>query len=146
MRVRDKGVGVREVRGEGRGDIEMLVFIVLHIRVLGAWLAEESLVLSADVYELLPFLMKLCELSASSQPADGPLCSSTLSSTVSSSDWGPADGASSKPDSLLKFLLPGLCHLTAEDRPRRVLLEANFQGIMVNYFNTLCSHQCTRYE
>ena len=33
--------------------------VLASIRVLGAWLAEESLALSKDVYALLPFLLKL---------------------------------------------------------------------------------------
>ena len=34
--------------------------ILAAVRVLGAWLAEESLALSAEVYSLLPFLVTLC--------------------------------------------------------------------------------------
>lgn len=145
----DQGGEIIKRKGSGKRPGETILALFFHscVRVLGAWLAEESLVLSADVYKLLPFLMKLCEPPTSSQPAEEssfqpvPLSCST----VSSSDWGLADVASSKPYSLLKFLLPGLCHLTAEDRPRRILLEANFQKTLVNYFHTLCSQQCTRY-
>ena len=31
------------------------------VRVLGAWMAEDSLALSSEVYSLLPFLVKLCK-------------------------------------------------------------------------------------
>ena len=33
--------------------------VLASIRVLGAWLAEESLALSKEVYAVLPFLLKL---------------------------------------------------------------------------------------
>ncbi|KAL5021552.1 hypothetical protein ScPMuIL_000707 [Solemya velum] len=34
---------------------------------------------------------------------------------------------------LLKFLLPGFCHLTAEDEPRKVLLDENFHVFLQEY-------------
>lgn len=39
------------------------------------------------------------------------------------------------PGEVLKFLLPGLCHLTAEDKARRVLLENNVHVTLGRYFH-----------
>jgi hypothetical protein len=78
------------------------------VRVLGAWLAEEALALSSDVYHLLPYLLELCHRRLTQQDAD-----------------------------LLKFLLPGLSHLTAEDKPRRVLLKAELQTLLLAYMQHL---------
>ena len=79
------------------------------VRVLGAWLAEESLALSSEVYHLLPFLIELCH-NRLKQGED---------------------------KDLLKFLLPGLSHLTAEDKPRKVLLKADLQKLLLAYMERL---------
>ena len=108
--------------------------------MLGAWLAEENLVLSTDVYKLLPFLMKLCDVSGTEEslhtlgePAHG----------VTSGQRASGHGAM-EPEDLIKFLLPGLCHMTAEDKPRRILLEADVQRILVGHFQRLYSQPHTR--
>ncbi len=80
------------------------------VRVLGAWLAEDSLTLVAEVYKLLPFLLELCGTSAPEE----------------------VEG-----EDLLKFLLPGLCHLTADDQGRGILLKTRFQKILFQYMEKL---------
>ena len=88
------------------------------VRVLGAWLAEETLALSSDVYRLLPFLLELCHHRLTQQAED---------------------------KDLLKFLLPGLSHLTAEDKPRKVLLKADLQKLLLAYMQHLVPfHQMSR--
>ena len=103
------------------------------VRVLGAWLSEESLALSEEVYKLLPFLLRLCGSSLSERPAPqtGELDSDGVASCV--------EMDSSQEVDLLKFLLPGLCHLTAEDKPRAILLKANIQKTLSQRFQDLCS-------
>lgn len=79
------------------------------VRVLGAWLAEDSLTLSANVYSILPFLMDLCTSSSPQEP-DGDL---------------------------LKFLLPGLCHMTVDDKARPVLVGAKLGTVLSRYMQQL---------
>ena len=87
------------------------------VRVLGAWLAEETLALSSDVYHLLPYLLELCHHRLLTQQTED----------------------------LLKFLLPGLSHLTAEDKPRKVLLKAELQKLLLAYMQHLVPlHQTSR--
>lgn len=89
--------------------------VTASVRVLGAWLAEDSLTLAAEVYNLLPFLMQLC----------------TALPVVEE------DG------DLLKFLLPGLCHMTADDKARPVLIGAKLPEILCGYMEQLwplCEH------
>ena len=38
---------------------------------------------------------------------------------------------------LLKFLLPGLAGLTAEEKPRKILLEADLSALLLHYLKTL---------
>ena len=88
------------------------------MRVLGAWLAEETLSLSSDVYHLLPFLIELCH----HHLKEG------------------------EDEDQLKFLLPGLSHLSAEDKPRKILLKAGLQKLLLVYIQQLLPcHQTSRY-
>lgn len=83
------------------------LILLASVRVLGAWLAEESLSLTEDVYTILPPLIRLCD-----------------SSTEQGRD-------------LVNFLLPGLSHLVADDNPRRVLLQAQLHLILLGHFRIL---------
>lgn len=83
--------------------------VAASVRVLGAWLAEDSLTLVGEVYSLLPFLLDLCATSAPTEE-DGDL---------------------------LKFLLPGLCHMTVDDKARPVLLTNGFQRTVFQYMEKL---------
>lgn len=107
------------------------------VRVLGAWLAEESLALSEQVYQLLPFLLQLC--AGSPEPGllqtQGHQVSHVVSEAVV--DGSGATSAGPPPNELLKFLLPGLCHLTVEEKPRRVLLKAQVEGTLLEYMREL---------
>lgn len=83
--------------------------IAASVRVLGAWLAEDSLTLAEEVYKLLPFLL---ELASASVPQEGN-------------------------EDLLKFLLPGLCHMTADDKARPLLMIAGLDKILEVYMHKL---------
>ncbi|ESO99077.1 hypothetical protein LOTGIDRAFT_238919 [Lottia gigantea] len=37
---------------------------------------------------------------------------------------------------ILRFLLPGLCHLSSEEEPRHILIDNNIQDILLQYFKT----------
>ena len=86
--------------------------VVASVRVLGAWLAEDSLTLSSKVYHLLPALVKIYSKCGANEPF-------------------------SEDSDILKFLLPGLCHMTADDKPRKILLKENFQECVLFYIQTL---------
>ena len=38
----------------------------------------------------------------------------------------------------MRFLLPGLCHLTAEDEARHVCLEAHLHHVLIDYVTSAC--------
>ena len=83
--------------------------IAASVRVLGAWLAEDTLTLADEVYKLFPFLL---ELASTSYPEE-------------------------EDEDLLKFLLPGLCHMTADDKARPVLMVTGLGMILERYMNKL---------
>lgn len=69
------------------------------VRLLGAWLAEETEAFREEVYEILPAVVAVCLEDAS----------------------------------CLRFLLPGLCHLSVEDPARRILLERRVPEALVAF-------------
>ncbi len=82
--------------------------LIACVRVVGAWLAEDSLSLSADIYICLPFLVRIAKLTDNSD-------------------------AEKEGKDLLKFLLPGFSHLTAEDKPRAVLVKVGLWSLLLSH-------------
>ncbi len=92
--------------------METTPLLIACVRVVGAWLAEDSLSLSTDIYSCLPFLVRLAKLT------DSP-------------------AAEREGKDLLKFLLPGLSHLTAEDNPRKSLIQAGLWDVLQTHLQRL---------
>ncbi|CAH1268704.1 NCDN [Branchiostoma lanceolatum] len=115
--------------------------VTASVRVLGAWLAEETSALREEVYGLLPFLIKLgwvvlpavsLSLDDTEDQSKGAAGVSSLSEEMQELDlqtehekeqYLPKSG-------VLSFLLPGLCHLTAEPRPRALLLQLQVHQVL----------------
>ena len=97
--------------------------IIAIIRLLGAWLAEDSLSLTTELYQLLPRLLILCHNLL--KEAQDQLNSS-------SHDNNP-----------IKYLLPGLSHLMADDKPRSCVknilseLLLDYMTILINISPTM---------
>lgn len=85
--------------------------VIATVRVTGAWLAEETAALRDEVYEILPFLMHVAKYSFE----------------LSLNGKSDVD--------VTRFLLPSLCHLTAEDKSRAILLHDQFHRFLLDYFN-----------
>ncbi|NXH92494.1 NCDN protein, partial [Edolisoma coerulescens] len=100
-------------------------FIFASVRVLGAWMAEETSSLKQEICELLPFLVDYArKLFKEGSPAVSCLPQAELVSTE----------GSALPQDALRFLLPGFCHLTAEDRPRDILISEGAPALLCEYF------------
>ncbi|KAJ7395676.1 Neurochondrin [Pitangus sulphuratus] len=125
MRIMEEAFGavifyLRQVKQEDLQD----PFIFASVRVLGAWMAEETSSLKQEICELLPFLVHYArKLFKEGSPAVN-LPQAELGSTE-----GPA-----LPQDALRFLLPGFCHLTAEDRPRAILVSQGAPALLCEYF------------
>ncbi|NXE93316.1 NCDN protein, partial [Menura novaehollandiae] len=125
MRIMEEAFGavifyLRQVKQEGLQD----PFIFASVRVLGAWMAEETSSLKQEICELLPFLVHYArKLFKEGSPAVS-LPQAELLSTE----------GSTLPQDALRFLLPGFCHLTAEDRPRDILISEGAPALLCEYF------------
>ena len=142
--------------------LQCLPIIQASVRVLGVWLAEESLALSTETCELLPFLLKLCSSSGSKamaktetrtdgetstsasapstlQVKDNPEFSATAATSLQICNQSAPSictvpgGSSGNEVDLLKFLLPGLSSLTAEETSRKILMQAKLTSLLLHY-------------
>uniref|UniRef100_A0A8C5LNT3 Neurochondrin n=1 Tax=Leptobrachium leishanense TaxID=445787 RepID=A0A8C5LNT3_9ANUR len=104
-------------------------FTLASVRILGAWLAEETSCLKKDVISLLPFLVHYMRtwfnrgVTCRNQPIE------VSEVALLSSKWG-----SIWPGDAIRFLLPALCHLTAEDSARRVLVNEGVPALLCDYY------------
>ena len=91
------------------------------LRVLGAWLAEDDLTLLSEVCKVIPFVLDIAL-------ADYH-CSRQLE--LKSSQHQPH---------VIQFLLPGLLHLTAEEKPRKAVLHKGKHKVILEYIMYLVKH------
>ncbi|KAK7125203.1 hypothetical protein R3I94_019291 [Phoxinus phoxinus] len=107
-------------------------FLFATFRSLCAWLAEETACLKDDVIELLPFLIGYAK-SHFKGGGEGKGLSDWMSKMSISNRSHDATWSSDAP---LRYLLPALCHLSAEDGPRRVLLSLETPALLVGFLRT----------
>ncbi|KAL8220553.1 UNVERIFIED_CONTAM: hypothetical protein K2H54_049375 [Gekko kuhli] len=100
-------------------------FIFASIRVLGAWLAEETSSLKQEICDLLPFFLHYAKLQFEAGKKGG----SSLQNTGCSGGQEPVWHGDA-----LRFMLPGLSHLTTEDRPRAILISEGAPVLLCQYF------------
>ncbi|XP_047502723.1 neurochondrin homolog [Penaeus chinensis] len=106
------------------------LFVCATIRVLGAWLAEETAANKEEVYATIPFIIKTCRYNFDWNNKRAAL----KSKKKSQSKFSSKDDDENLPD-IFRFLLPGLCHLTAEDKPRSLLLELELENLLFEYLH-----------
>ncbi|NWS40469.1 NCDN protein, partial [Probosciger aterrimus] len=125
MRIMEEAFGavifyLRQVKQEELRD----PFIFASVRILGAWMAEETSSLKQEICELLPFLV----LYAKKLFKEGNSAGSPPQPELVSTE------GSGFPQDALRFLLPGFCHLTAEDGPRDILISEGAPALLCEYF------------
>ncbi|KAK1156770.1 neurochondrin [Acipenser oxyrinchus oxyrinchus] len=107
-------------------------FVFASVRLLCAWLAEETSSLKQEVCDLLPFLIGYGRALFEGEERDCGLTNQMEDLSVTDSgeggDW---------PGDALRFLLPGLCHLSVEEGPRAVLLSQGSPALLLRYLSHL---------
>ncbi|KAK9957065.1 hypothetical protein ABG768_011335 [Culter alburnus] len=106
-------------------------FLFATFRSLCAWLAEETSCLKDDVIDLLPFLIGYAKSHFKGGGEGKGLADWMSKMSLSSSSH---DGTWSR-EAALRYLLPALCHLSAEDGPRRVLLSLDTPALLVDFLS-----------
>ncbi|KAM9493322.1 neurochondrin [Clarias gariepinus] len=103
-------------------------FVFATFRSLCAWLAEETSCLKEDIVALLPFLITYTKHHLQDKKDKG------LADWMS--EMSVTDGSQAEPwknEQVLRYLLPALCHLSAEEGPRKVLLSLDTPALLVDY-------------
>lgn len=106
------------------------LFVCATIRVLCAWLAEETAANKDEVYQTLPFIIRTCKHNFDHNKK---IMSKSKKKGHSKSFYAK-ENKEKLPD-VLRFLLPGLCHLTAEDTPRQILIDLELENLLFEYFS-----------
>uniref|UniRef100_A0A8C4RC71 Neurochondrin n=1 Tax=Eptatretus burgeri TaxID=7764 RepID=A0A8C4RC71_EPTBU len=101
-------------------------FVFASVRVLAAWMAEESCVLQPDVLKIAPFLV--CY---SRRLHNGGSEADRLTSKMAGLTFSPSELAPSM--DVLRLLLPGFCHLSAEEDSRKVLIQNDMHVLLKDY-------------
>ncbi|XP_051892258.1 neurochondrin isoform X1 [Pristis pectinata] len=104
-------------------------FLFASVRVLSAWMAEETSTLKQEICEVLPFLIHYAEVLF-----EYPIRSDNMDSEVKELSLTDSSEAKTWSKDALRFLLPGFCHLSAEDAPRRILISHGFHVLLLRYF------------
>ncbi|KAB5530983.1 hypothetical protein PHYPO_G00135640 [Pangasianodon hypophthalmus] len=103
-------------------------FLFATFRSLCAWLAEETSCLKEEIIALLPFLIGYTKHHLQDKKGKGLADWMSKMSVTDGSQAGPWTG-----EHVLRYLLPALCHLSAEESPRKVLLSLDTPALLVDF-------------
>lgn len=106
------------------------VFICAMVRVLVAWIAQETTAMREQIYALLPFMFTLANDSFHAYRARKLAEKSKTvgeSTNIEISLMGQID--------LLRLMLPALCHLVVEDKARDIVLNLKQEDILYEAMN-----------
>uniref|UniRef100_UPI0037E9AB42 neurochondrin n=1 Tax=Semicossyphus pulcher TaxID=241346 RepID=UPI0037E9AB42 len=104
-------------------------FIFATFRSLCSWLAEETSCLKEEVTGLLPFLIGYSRSHLQGETPEQGLSDWMSEMTVR----GEREAWTGK--EALRYLLPALCHLSAEEGPRKVLLTLDTPALLVDFLS-----------
>lgn len=104
-------------------------FTFAMIRVLAAWLAQETNAMRGQVLEVLPFI--LCVANDSFYAYRTWYVKNKGSKPEETSN----DPDNQVPTDILKVLLPALCHFTVEEKGREIMLQAQEEDVLLECFS-----------
>ncbi|XP_054462375.1 neurochondrin [Anoplopoma fimbria] len=104
-------------------------FIFATFRSLCSWLAEETSCLKEEVTGLLPFLIGYSRSHLQGENPEQGL-SDWMAEVSVREERGAWTGREA-----LRYLLPALCHLSAEEGPRKVLLTLDTPALLVDFLS-----------
>ncbi|XP_045913816.1 neurochondrin isoform X2 [Micropterus dolomieu] len=104
-------------------------FIFATFRSLCSWLAEETSCLKEEVTRLLPFLIGYSRSHLQAESPEQGLSGwmAEMSVREEREGWTGREA--------LRYLLPALCHLSAEEGPRKVLLTLDTPALLVDFLS-----------
>ncbi|XP_066262261.1 neurochondrin homolog [Euwallacea similis] len=112
-------LGITQNKAKPTGEDKL--FVCATVRVLAAWLAQETTAMRDQVYKLLPFMLEMAFDSFHTFKARR--IAEKAGQSVENEPLGQVD--------LLRILLPALCHLAVEDESRAIILKTGGDAILV---------------
>ncbi|XP_018571984.1 neurochondrin homolog [Anoplophora glabripennis] len=101
------------------------LFVCATIRVLSAWLAQETTAMRTQVYQLLPFILELANETFYAYRARRV---AEKAGTATNTDRDPLSSVD-----VLRVMLPALCHLAVEDESRKIILTQNEDKVLLEF-------------
>lgn len=109
----------------GKETGEEKAFLCSMVRVLAAWLAQETSAMRNAVYDLLPFILSLCNETFYTFRSQYVAEKVKPVSDVSSHSSGNFQA------DVLRLMLPAMCHLTVEDKGRKIMLDSKEDEVLL---------------
>ncbi|KZC06444.1 PREDICTED: neurochondrin homolog [Dufourea novaeangliae] len=115
-------------------DIKERVFICAVVRVLAAWLAQETKAMRPQVYAVLPYILTVANDTFYAY-RNRKLAEKAKTNSKPKSDEGTSSGEPVVHDPLsevdvLRLLLPALCYLAVEEDARKILLKYKQEEVL----------------
>jgi len=98
------------------------IFACAMIRVLGSWLAQETSAMRAQVYKILPFILKVA---TATFHENRQFRIENKNSELEYVTEAPMD--------VLRVFLPALCHLVVEDEGRKIFMKAQHADVLYEF-------------
>lgn len=106
--------------------VDEKVFVCASVRVLVAWLAQETSAMRPQVYQLLPYVLSLANETFSLSRAR------RIAEKAKMPIEDPPNPLSHM--DILRIMLPALCHLTVEDEARKIMLREKQEDVLLDCF------------
>ncbi|KAG5887103.1 hypothetical protein JTB14_000736 [Gonioctena quinquepunctata] len=98
------------------------LFICATIRVLVAWLAQETTAMRSQIYQLLPFILELANETFYSY----------RDRRVAEKAGKPHENDPLSNVNVLRVMLPAMCHLAVEDEARKIMLNCKEDQVLLD--------------
>lgn len=99
------------------------IFVCATVRVLVAWLAQETSAMRPQVYQLLPYLLSLANETFNAYKARK--IAEKAGTAMETDQQDPLSNVD-----VLRIMLPAMCHLTVEDEARKILLKCKEDEVL----------------
>ncbi|XP_066587376.1 neurochondrin homolog [Prorops nasuta] len=114
-------------------DIKERIFVCALVRVLSAWLAQETTAMRPQIYAILPYVLTIANDTFYAHRNQKLAEKAKAESKANKNEEGTSEKASHDPLSdvdILRLFLPALCYLTVEEDARKILLKHKQEEIL----------------
>lgn len=128
-------------KNKNQVDIQLKLFTIAMVRVLGAWLAQETSAMRNQVYAIFPFMLTLANdtFYAYRQKVirQRNIDEASKSNNGENHTNMEVDDDPVAHVDVLRFLLPAICHLTVEEKARKIMLDVKEEEV---FYESLAFH------